>query len=149
MNFEIKDYVAPIINIDIKTPSIHLCSDKEFNVTINATYTYGKPVKGHVFATLEIKDKNTVHRKIPTDLFCLNNGFIYLPFKFNFCNEIINMLPLQIGVEAVVSDMATNLKEKATVSRTILSSFLYKISSNLTTKFYKPKLANYIAVSSY
>ncbi|XP_010606099.1 alpha-1-inhibitor 3-like isoform X2 [Fukomys damarensis] len=46
--FSVEEYVLPRFEVQVKCPKTVSLLDKEVNVTVCGTYTYGKPVRGHV-----------------------------------------------------------------------------------------------------
>merc|ERR1712179_893383 len=51
--FKVEEFVLPRYEVTIKPPKYILGTDKKFNFTVCAKYTYGAPVKGNLSLTLD------------------------------------------------------------------------------------------------
>nr|XP_027205521.1 complement C3-like [Dermatophagoides pteronyssinus] len=148
LNFEVKNYQLPIIRIDVLTPSIHYCSSKRFQIQINATYTYGKPVKGFLyFEIIMIKPPYQQMKKFHSKNLCLKNGSI----NYSIDNSIFPCknrydLPKTFYIRTTVMDKSTNTKQQANSENFILTSRPYILSNSHTIPYYRKNFTNFVVI---
>ncbi|KPM05766.1 complement component 5-like protein [Sarcoptes scabiei] len=143
LRFEVREYTVPVMKVDIETPSYLLYTSQSLSIRLNATYFYGKPVNGYVYFSIFIKNE-THTDKLNTNLFCIKDGHLRIDLKENlFSRNIIS--PKLIFLEAIITDLSTETKEKIKSKNIKLVQSPFKISLRFLNRFYKTKLANYIA----
>lgn len=59
LTFRVEEYVLPKFEVSVKLPSFLQAESKSLPITVNAKYTYGKPVRGKVQLSVKIQSYGT------------------------------------------------------------------------------------------
>ncbi|XP_075062646.1 complement C3-like [Mixophyes fleayi] len=140
-NFEVKEYVLPNIEVTINADTNFMYfDDEEFSVTVEAQYTYGKPVSGKAFVLFGLK-KDGVKTGIPdslrrievTERATLKRSDLIKNFK-NADDLLQHRLYVSV---TVITDSGSDMVE-AELDNIYIVKSPYKIVFRRTSKFFKP-----------
>ncbi|XP_053572078.1 A.superbus venom factor 1-like [Bombina bombina] len=143
-SFEIKEYVLPSFEVELKTFQNFLYIDTdEFSVDIKARYLYGKPVEGKAFVLFGVK-KDNIKTSIPESLTRveISEGTGSATLKradlVRLFNNPEDMLEYTLYVTAtVITDSGSDMVETELENIFIVSS-PYKIDFTKASKYFKP-----------
>ncbi|XP_073510481.1 complement C3-like isoform X2 [Phyllobates terribilis] len=144
--FEVKEYVLPSFEIKLTTSQkFFYFNDKKLDVKIEATYLYGKPVKGKAFVLFGVK-KNDDKKVLPDTLrsIGISNGEGSTTLKredlVTYFQQEEDMLGWSLYVSVtVITDSGSDMLESELENIFIVKS-PYKILYTKTSKFFKPRM---------
>ncbi|RMX42632.1 hypothetical protein pdam_00010273 [Pocillopora damicornis] len=149
VQFEVKEYgffddvsVLPKFSVKLQVPPYILKTDKDVEVQLKASYTYGKPVVGSANVYLSIALKGKVI-PIATQLVLLDEkGTATVEERVNFIKNVAGEIWFPEGgrlhVQADVTERATGEKETAVDKSCKFTSNPYLVEIIDTPKYFKP-----------
>lgn len=154
------EYELPMFKLEVDLPKFILLKPKmkaqktfcttsteyPVNMSLNATYTYGKPVSGTVYFNIFIKARRkNIHIK-STNSYKMRNGALKLPLLILCLEDYYFEENYRLLVETIITDDATGITDKYISSNSFLIKSPYSISTRNTIFQYKPYMANYLMV---
>ncbi|XP_075062645.1 venom factor-like [Mixophyes fleayi] len=152
-NFEVKEYVLPNIEVTIKTDKNFMyLEDETFSVTVQAQYTYGKPVSGKAFVLFGIK-KDDIKKSLTDSLRRIEvteRGERATLMRNDLIKDFKNaddLLQYRLYVSVtVITDSGSDMVEAELDDIYIVKS-PYQIVFTRTTKFFKPGMPFHLMVT--
>lgn len=153
-SFDVMEYILPTFKIDFSMPSYILTTDSTIDITMNVSYTFGKPVRGTVhyrygimdagLGTSDEKTQRTSKYLSSSNTFCFDSGLMRHTADVRFLKDYT--APLRFVVEAVVKECATNALERAHDSSVLVVEKPYTVALRKTVRRYKPNVSNFVTV---
>lgn len=157
IRFEVKEYVLPTFSVKFNIPEdrkVILPNDTHFHMTVEATYVYGKPVKGHVTITYGLLWHGHVFTVGKQRNLQLNET------GFTECG--ITMQELRLPVQSVwfpnggrlhlkahVTEVASGRVQRADDVSVVFSDHLYVLRFIQSPRFFKPGLPYVLQVEVF
>ncbi|OCT59412.1 hypothetical protein XELAEV_18000834mg [Xenopus laevis] len=145
-NFEVKEYILPIIEIILKPENSFFYTDTEtFTVNIEAQYLFGKPVEGHAFVLFGLqKDgiKTGITESLARVQIYEGEGRAELKGDHlrNYFNTTEDMLQYRLYMTvSLITATGTDMAE-ALLEEIYIVTSPYKVFFTKTSQYFKPGL---------